>query len=822
MRSWEWSSEDAWSLGLAADVRFGPTDYSDDQIWEIQLRRAEPPGLAAATSYGGRIRGVHIVPSFAQEGRAVVDPGDYHRPPIVQQALPNYARLAFSPLSGMEAVAEYWVLDSHRLVSRLDLLATSEHSLTIDLRLNVQLLPGSDADPMLPVTYHGAVALQGRIGDLQPVVFLSGGAVALRAVTPGLHVSASLAPGERRSWTWSHAGMVDPNQGFEAARSATQLPLDALAARIERMAESIVQVETGRPEWDAAFHLSQVAALSSFVGPTRHLPSPSPVLRRGPVDGHSARGDGADHDWRWSGQELLSAGYLARQVLPAAPELAQGIVRNALATQGADGAVDGKPGLAGQRLRIAAPPMLAELVWQIYRQTEDVDFVAAVLPGLVESFESWFDASRDRDQDGFPEWDHPLQPGYPTHPVFCRTDAACQGADLRQVESPDLVALLMRESEALARLAQIAGTLRGLASVEGRRRRLLEGLSRCWDSGSEVYRRVDSNLHTTPQPVTIASIEGSGRVDPGIALRYPARLVVRVMGNESDGRSLEIVLTGRPAAGRERSLRIGAEDLSWFWQTGCATTPQAFASLSRVQVRGAADDVQTMILVPDLGRVDLAMLLPLWAEAPEPEVAEALLESQLLRPERFWRPHGLPFLPASDKDYPAQQAGGEAGVSMIWNAMLGEALLAYSRQEQAAALLDRLVGDIVTSLRDQHTLRQGYHPESGAGQGDRHAACGGAPLSLLLECVGVRLVSPTKVGLSGRNVLDGAVTLSWRGLRVTRNGDVTRVVFPDGQAIDTQGEEPLEIEQQPRHPAGGEIGGRSALHRPGGVAGGGS
>ena len=164
----------------------------------------------------------------------------------------------------------------------------------------------------------------------------------------------------------------------------------------------------------------------------------------------------------------------------------------------------------------------------------------------------------------------------------------------------------------------------------------------------------------------------------------------------------------------------------------------------------------------------------------------------------------------------------EAGVSMIWNAMLGEALLAYSRQEQAAALLDRLVGDIVTSLRDQHTLRQGYHPESGAGQGDRHAACGGAPLSLLLECVGVRLVSPTKVGLSGRNVLDGAVTLSWRGLRVTRNGDVTRVVFPDGQAIDTQGEEPLEIEQQPRHPAGGEIGGRSALHRPGGVAGGGS
>jgi hypothetical protein len=158
---------------------------------------------------------------------------------------------------------------------------------------------------------------------------------------------------------------------------------------------------------------------------------------------------------------------------------------------------------------------------------------------------------------------------------------------------------------------------------------------------------------------------------------------------------------------------------------------------------------------------------------------------------------------------------------MVWNARLGEALLSHSRPEQAAALLDHLVEDLVAALRDQHAPRQAYHSESGEGQGDRHAACGGAPLSLLLQCIGVQLVSPTKVGLSGRNVMNREVTVGWRGLRVTRNGDLTRIVFPDGQSIDAQGEEPLVIEQQPRQPAREDSAGRTALDRTGGAAGGG-
>ncbi|MCJ7513652.1 MAG: hypothetical protein MUO23_11860 [Anaerolineales bacterium] len=802
MRSWQWSADDGYTLILAADVRFGRTDYVEDQIWEVLACGREPAGLTAATRYGGQVQGMRIFPSFALEGRAAVDPMAFHLPVVVCQALPNYARLAFWPLPEIEASAEYWVTDSHRLVSRIALTARSERRLQVDLRLHVVLLPGQDADPMRPVTRAGVAALQGRVGGLQPVVFLSGGAVPFRSIYPSLQVSASLAPGESRSWAWAHAGWTDAVQGFEAARSAAGLPLDALAARIERMAEGIVQVETGNPGWDGALHLSQVAALSSFIGPTRHLPAASPVLRRAPEDGHSPLGDGTDHDWRWNGQEMISACYIARQVLPAAPDLAKGVVLNALATQGADGAVDGKPGLAGQRLRMAGAPMLGELCWQIYQQTEDLDFITQVLPRLLESFESWFEVGRDRDQDGFPEWDHPLQPGYETHPVFSLTDPSCQGMDLSWAESPDLAAFLLSEADALRRLAEAAGQAKSLAAIEARRRRLLEGLGRCWDPESGSYRRIDRSLHTIPSPGELVRAAGDGRHEPKVTLRPPSRLVVRVSGPVTEARNLEIGLSGYPAGGREHTLRLEAADFSWSWETGCATTAETFARLWRVHIRGLGEGFEITVQVPDLGRLDIGTLLPLSSKGAPPEEAAALLEGQLLRPEQFWRPYGLPFLPASDAAYRDQLQAGTGGVLMPWNSLLGTALLACGRGMEAATHFERLMAGIVGCLRHERAFFQSYHPETGEGLGDRHAACGAAPLSLLLACVGVQLISPTRVGLRGRNVLAGPVKVRWRGLEVTRTGEVSRVVFPDGQTVEVQGQEPLVIEQQPRQPAG--------------------
>jgi hypothetical protein len=342
---------------------------------------------------------------------------------------------------------------------------------------------------------------------------------------------------------------------------------------------------------------------------------------------------------------------------------------------------------------------------------------------------------------------------------------------------------------------------------------LLEGLRRCWDTDSAVFRRVDRNLHTTPAALEIASLVGNGRVELQARLPRPARVAIRIAGREARG--LEIALTGRPATGREHTVRLGAADLDWSWDHGAGTTREAFTSLSRIQVRGAADGDVTRARVPDLGCADLAMLAPLCLNVLGPDQLASLMDGQLLRPVHFWRAYGLPLLPASDAESRLRFPDAAGAVHMWRNAQLGEALLLHGRAEQASELLERLMAASVHALRTEHTFRQEYQAESGQGLGDRNAPCGGAPLSLLLACAGVQLISPTKVGLSGPNVLRGPVTIRWRGLQVTRAGEVTRVVFPDGQTVERQGDEALVIEQLPRP----GIGQRAMSDRPDGQQG---
>ena len=77
-----------------------------------------------------------------------------------------------------------------------------------------------------------------------------------------------------------------------------------------------------------------------------------------------------------------------------------------------------------------------------------------VQPGLEAFINCWFDNSHDQDGDGFPEWDHPLQTGLEDNPAFTVWQAGGQGADISTSESPALTALLCREAQALALIAE--------------------------------------------------------------------------------------------------------------------------------------------------------------------------------------------------------------------------------------------------------------------------------------------------------------------------------------------------------------------------------
>ncbi len=781
---------------LAADARLVRPDYVNDHCWEFRSGAGEPPALCLTTTYGLRAREMRLFFGFGRGAESVTDPAQFASPPTLRQIFPNYLSLEFSPFPRLAGRCEAWVPDSHSLAGRVRLVNLDDAAHRIRLALYVHLAPGENPEPMHHEAAQGVSFLAGRTGDLVPVVFLTGGASPLPGPHPALGVVFDLNPGEAKALTWAQLALASLEASLAAARDLAGRPWDEEIARLELINHGQVEIETGDPEWDFAFKMAQQAALASFVGPAPHLPHRSFVSERSPDRGYSARGDGRDHPPGWDGQSPHEAYALAPLVLPAAPDWAKGLVLNYVAVQSADGTIDARPGLGGQRGGGLAAPLLASLAWRIYQHTEDRAFLEAVFDGLLEFLEAWFTPAHDRDQDGVPEWDHPLQAGFDDWPSFAPWTEEGQGLDLTKAETPDLASYLYRECLSLIEAADVLGRRDAVHRLTARAEHLRAAVEASWSDRTAIYHHRDRDLHVSPG----GALLGEGRGDFTLRLERQfepgARMLLRCRGPEAEAADLNISIWGRTAQGRSVRERLTKPGCRWFWGRGSATSEHAYASVREIRVRGLTPEFVTQVFAADYQRQDVTLLLPLWAGIPGEGRARRLIDETLLDPERFWRPCGIPCGAARDPAYSTDPRAGVGAVHMAWNGMLGEGLLAYGRRAEAADLVSRLIAAAVASLRRSGGFRRWYPAEGGEGFGARDHPAGLPPLSLFLSCLGVQILTPRKVRLEGRNPFPWPVTIRWRGLEVRREtGERAVVVFPDGERVEVEGPEAKVIEQ---------------------------
>jgi hypothetical protein len=778
MRDWTLCPGDPLALTLAADFRLCTPDYVNDHIWELETGGGDPPALSLRTTYGLRARTMRLFPRFTVGGQTVSDPASFPLPPRLCRFFPNFLSLVFSPLPRFDVVAEYWVPDSHTVAGRFTVTNHSGEPASLLLEMCGQLVP-LEGQSLAALSRQSANILAGRSEDLAPVIFLTGGPQPGPGPYPSLTIDLALAAGGTRTLTWAQAALATPEESLELARLTAARPWEAERAKIEMInAAQTIEVSTGDPDWDAAFALSQKTAFGLFFGPNQYLPNPSFVLTRQPDQGYSPRGDGSDYPHLWNGQPPLEACTLA-SMLPGAPKLAAGLVRNFLAAQSRDGVVDWKPGLAGQRGRWLAAPLLANLAWQTFQYTRDLDFLREVQPGLEAFTRCWFDRSHDRDGDGFPEWDHPLQTSLEDNPAFTVWQAGGQGAEISTAESPALVALLCREAHAQA---HIAGALnqpenRAKWEVESGRLRLLA--EECWDADAGLYHLRDRDTHRSPGGKSLGTQLGAGTLVIGQSFRQPVRLLIRLELKGEATRRAEISLRGQNGE-VPQTERLERMDFQWGAGLAVATTRMVYTSVTEIEVGGLEKNDRVSVSVMDFSAEDVTLFLPLYAGIPNSRRALTIVKRTLLAADRFGGPFGVPVCPASSdpESPPVYQA-----VHLPWNALIGEGLLGYGLRAEAALLTVRLMSAVIQNLKQQHAFAHAYHAESGAGIGERNPVQGLAPLGLFLASLGVRIESPQRVVLSGKNPFPWPVTVKYRGLTITRNADQTLVVFPDEQTV---------------------------------------
>ena len=800
MRQWNLVPDSNLSLILAADARCGPVSYPDDQIWELNFGGAEPPAISLRTTYGLRARAQRIFPRFIEGDRLVSDPAEFARPPVLRSFHPSFVRLEMAPLPDIDVTTEIWVPSSQAIAGRVQFTNQSDQARTIRVEWVATLTP-NEGQRMAAEQIQATNVLCGQTENLFPVLFLTGGAQPGKGPYTSLTLDIALEPGSIQTMTWCHAALDSNRASFDLARNISALPWEAHIARIELLDAGQVEIYTGNPDWDLTFALSQSIAHSLFSGPTPFLPYHSFVLTRQPDQGYSPRGDGSDYSHLWSGQSPLDAWYLANLLLPGSANLLVDVLRNYLSIQAEDGSIDWKPGLGGQRSRLLATPLLADLAWQVYEVTQDRTFLEDIFTPLMRFVHTWLSDAHDRDQDDLPEWDHTVQTGFEEHPLFSTWLGGSLGVDIRTAESPALGSMLYRECKALLNIARLLGKEEHQSELQG----LLIGLhiqvEASWDEQTSVYMYRDRDSHTSPVSEVLGVIRGAGELLVQRRFEHQARLLVRIQSNSETRPRPRLYVHGTSTSGQHRVERIDEDQVRWSINQGILTGDRPYTEIERVEIQNLLPNDEVTISTAGYYCLDQTQLLPLWAGIPANKRATVLIENTITNPEKFWREFGLPAYineytisesSAGIADNESAQAIYQA-VNLQLNTMVGEGLVAYGYRPAAAELVSRMMEGVVEGLKRNGVMRRLIDAHDGITSGEANALSGLAPVGLFLEVLGVRILSPDRVELAGFNPFQYPVTVKYRGTTVLRQREKTVIIFPGGQTVEVTDPDPQTI-----------------------------
>ncbi|HWQ46492.1 MAG TPA: hypothetical protein VN376_06470 [Longilinea sp.] len=778
MRTWNLTNNDPLELTLAADARLDQTDYFNDLIWQLSLRGGDSPVLDLYSTFGLRARSVHFFPRFWVNDRLYQDPNEFSQPITVTRVLPNLIRLEYSPVPGFQVTADYRAYSSHTLTGRFAFLNRNDEVIRIALEWCGILAAGENSVPLAAIMDQQTLLLKGSLEDLYVTCAISGGPVPSRPPYAGLRLECNLAPGKDHAYIWGIVVDKDADQAQLQARQFLKANWEAETARIELVNESqIIEIETGNPEWDAILHFAQKTAFSAFQSPTDNLPNSSFVLNRLPDQGNISQPDGRGAPTTWSGQTSLDTLCLANLILPGGAGLLRGVLDNFVVQKNSAGGLDWRPGLAGQTGKLTLQPHFASLAWMVYQAEPSSGWLGRIYPALVQSLRTWFDKSHDRDQDGLPEWEHPLQTGLENNPLYDRWQVSSQGLEISLVEDPALVTWLLEETDALIDISRVLAAPLDLPWLEKTKQKLTDGLMAMYNAKRGYHCPRDRQTHTSAHCRTIAQIKIDGQHDLQKDLEQPEHILIRITTAKNITRSCHIRISGSTAEGAVEET-FSPRSLIWRQGIGWACTQKLFSKIDSVELRGLQRGDTLRMFTPDYTHEEISLLLPLRSGLCSPAQIRSL-ESKLL--EKLITPYGVATLPAGSP---------QTLVSPFWNGLILEGLVKAGSRQKAAGIMTSLMDTIAQGLKKNKDFRAGYNTSSGTGFGEMNHIHGLPPLRQFLLIAGVEQLSNQSVQLQGFNTFPAVITVQYRGTRITLRADSYDLNLPNGKNLHLTGPGP--------------------------------
>jgi hypothetical protein len=816
LRRWTLSADSPTSSLIAADARLSRTSFTDDQVWDVRLGAGDQPALALHTRYGGRAGLVSLVPLWTFEGRQVYQSMTYATPPTLTTILPDTITADCLPLPGLAVQFLFRAHESQVLGGQITLHNTTDAPLHGRFDWFLHIGVSGQEQKLTHISELGVpVALTTvlPVGNLTPVLLFDQGGPGDESLSPRLGINIALAADARITLRWLHVGLTSVQNSVALGAAWLKLDWKPYIDASFQAANALPSIETEDGAWDAVFMASSNRLMQSALKAAAHYPNPTFIAGRNPNQGYSPKGDGSDHPRSWR-QDPFSAWLILPALAAIAPEIALGAFKNYLAIQAKqDGFIDALPGAGGQRLNVLSAPLLAQTAWALYEVSGNDGFVRDVLPGLRRFYDRWFTPERDVDGDGVPEWQDERQMGYVAFPTMAAAQPWGQGVDIRTIESPDLVTLLLLEGQALQHLAEAIKD-KSQTNLTDRLSKLSSGLNLLWD-GSR-FRYQDRDTHESLMGRVLTKERG-GDEELLLAEQFDpaARLLITVTGGANLVPRFTIVLEGRSENGASITERIDSSSYLWHNRRGVYTSQRVFSQIDRVRCEGLSRVYHVTVSVPDLSGLDINALMPLTAPNLTPEQQTALIRLAT-DPTHFWRSSGLTMVSALDPHYDGTNAKGGGGIWFYWLARVAEGLQKAGATKQAAALLRSVLALLTSVLSAEKSFYQFYTADAPAGSGETHHIHGIIPPMLITAAFGVQIASPSRVWVGGPFGWGKAITIEQHGVVVKRTTRKITIRFPSGQkvelpegtswqlVIDTQAA-PIRAVTAPPPPPGGTV-----------------
>ncbi len=763
------------------------TSTEEDQVWSLVFNPSDSHPFHLYTTYGLKARAVQVYPKIIFDNHKPHTDQDFIHPPTITQYTPGYLQITYQLKNGLSVTFDTLTPEPSALVGILSL--KNQHGKNLDFQLAIvfHLLPlgkGTRSCAERIGTHH---LLMGHAGDLHPVLFMSGGPTASFNPLPALALPVQIAPGKSQMINFALAAKQTRGESFKTAKTLTASSWHQVTQKHQMdHAGQTLQIQTGEPDWDAAFHLAQTIPYSHFVQQESDGGSRFVVRKRLPDQPALKPSEVQEKD----DLTALELNHMAQVLLPQRADLMEALVINLLNRAHKDGRLYSHRHASPFMKPYEEPPLLAGLCLEIFEITHNQAFLEQTFPTLRQITHTWCFKNSDTKKERSFTWQTPDQCQlYSGHYIFDIWEESGRGLDIHLVESPALLAMLQHETRSLQKIAEILGEPVFVESYAKLEARLEKELLAFWRDEQGIYLYRDIQSQNSPEGEDILNARTGDATIINQHFTTPQRLLCHLRASDERTRVCHLTVTGLDHLSQEVVEVFRPGEIRWIAGRAHLTTIHMFTFLQSIRVKGLAPEDYITLETVDLSQADITCLAPLWSG----NLPQAHLDSLLNNLLDWQHPNlnrGIPEVLPVGQEPPE---GLQIPVNIIWNSLIIQGLARNGCTEPAAGLFSNLMAPIIEGLRNYDGFYPYFQTKDGKPLGEKNALAGLAPLRLFLEIAGVRVLTPKKVALWGHNPFPWPIEINWQGLSLLRKKSSSRITFPDGTTCDCETTDPVVI-----------------------------